>query len=399
MRPGIILLKAFLVIWIIFAFSLRAWGEVNPEPVRGRAPVEDDKVAAARANALEDAFQNKVKEEVAQILPPSVLEMESQSLEEKIYTRSREFISRYSIVKEYRDQEEYVIEARISLSDETLRKALLSQGFLEKKHVGPIFLVVLENCQGKYSTWWASPAGTAGQPSVAEAYLAKRLKDQGYTLIEPIPSQARPDQGKLIAHPCETDTLRQIAEISGAGICICACAKSVPVERKADTRAIVSEARIDLSLINLESQESLARFSAQARAEADTVQNADSLALEEVARSILPELLGRLEEYRPETRTADQDQLEVTISSLYSYKLYKTMHQTLARVPGVGSLELWGFSPGKVRFLVQYQGEPLAFANSLARKDFGEFQLAIVKLDKNQIELRVTPVRYRGPRP
>ncbi|GEM_PF-6751904 len=398
-RMRTILLKAILVLGILFAFSVRAQEEINPELVNGRAPIKDGKVATARAEALEDAFQNKVKEKVAQILTPSVLELEAPVLDEKIYARSREFISRYIILKEFRDRDEYVISAQIFLSDQALRKALLSEGFLEKRDVGPVFLMVLENHQGKYSTWWASPAGTAGQPSVGEAYLAKRLKDQGYTLVEPIPSQARPDQSKLIAQTCSIETLRQIAELSGASICICARAKSVPVERKADTGAIVSEARLDLSLINLQSLESLARFSAQARAEANNVQNADGLALEEAARSVLPELLGKLDEYHPETRTADQDRLEVIIANLYSYKLYKTLHQALAHLPGVGSLELWGFSPGKVKFLVQYQGEPLAFSNSLARKDFGEFQLTIVKLDRNRIELRVTPVRYRGPRP
>ncbi len=373
--------------------------QMNVELVEGRASVKGGKVSDARARALENAFENRVRQKTAEILPPVVIEGDSAALEEKIFSRSRDFVSRYMIAREFRDGDVYVVEAEVFVSEEALRSALLSAGLMREKETGLIFLMVVEEIDGKAGTWWNSPPGQTGAPSVSEAFLAMVLKNQGYTLVEPIPSQPRPDVSKLTADPDSEDTLRALTGTYGAGIFIYGRGRAIPVEEKPDMRTIVSSARLDLKITGLEDKTTIARFSAQARSEADTTANAGALALEQAARSMVPEVLARLEKYRPQAQIPDKGKIVLSIGNLYSYKLYMTLSETVSRIPGVMYVELWGFSPGTVKFLVQYQGEPIALANVLARKTFDDFNLTIVELDKNRIELRVNPVRHRALRP
>jgi hypothetical protein len=383
---------------IIAAFSSMSQQPVSPEVIEGRAPVREDSVSRARAKALEDAFRKKLKQEVARMLPASVLEGDSAELETEIYSKKREFISRYIIANEYRDDDEYVVEAEVFVSGEAIRNALISKGFIKKKELGPIFLMVTQDREGKPSTWWESKPGEKGVPSVPEAVLAKTLKEHGYTLVEPIPAQPRPDIKKLISNPKSLETLGELTELFGASIYIQGNAKAVPVERKADTDTLVSEARLEVSLIDPRDQRLIARFSAQSHAEADTAANAGVVAVEQAARSTAPEILARLERFRPQAPALDKGKIKVSMSNLYSYKIYKHLEESIPGIPGVQDMELWGFSPGKVMFLVQYSGESLAFANSLAREEFGEFKLNILELDENRIQVQIAPVRYRGPR-
>ena len=289
----------FLLGWsLALLLTLPAFGQglsaAPPGTVEGRAPLTGKDPSSARALALEQAFRNRVMAEVASRLPEKVRREKQAELESAIYSHSLDFISRYQIVAEQPQADEYVVYLELEVAGALLNDALTKAGFLQSVKSPRVFLLVLEQGPaGQTQSWWKNPPAGPVKPSHIEQALKQELASHGYSVIEPQPGGPRITPERVTNPGSERDqVLRQLQKDFQADLLLVGKASTHAPEGRPATQAEVS-----LAGVNLENQETLFRLERTAES-AQTGEPGAGQALTQAAQDLAPELLQRLKALR-----------------------------------------------------------------------------------------------------
>ncbi len=390
----------FLLGWsLALLLTLPAFGQglsaAPPGTVEGRAPLTGKDPSSARALALEQAFRNRVMAEVASRLPEKVRREKQAELESAIYSHSLDFISRYQIVAEQPQADEYVVYLELEVAGALLNDALTKAGFLQSVKSPRVFLLVLEQGPaGQTQSWWKNPPAGPVKPSHIEQALKQELASHGYSVIEPQPGGPRITPERVTNPGSERDqVLRQLQKDFQADLLLVGKASTHAPEGRPATQAEVS-----LAGVNLENQETLFRLERTAES-AQTGEPGAGQALTQAAQDLAPELLQRLHALGSPTAEASRT-LDLTILNVFAYPVYRRVDERLRQpIPGVKAVTLRTLSPGRVVFQVTGAIEASALSKLLTTDSFPGFRLEEIEVSAASVRLNAVALPGAGASP
>lgn len=346
--------------------------------IYGEAKIEEGGISNAKQMALRDAFRNLVKEKVESILGSRALEKKEASiLEEKIYSKAESFIVRYQVVSETQEEGKLKVGIEAMVSEPVLIRALQREGLLATTK--PLIAIAIKE------EFVSGTSKVEGWKSVVEAELRHYLESAGYPLVGLI-------SGATVMGFFSSDSAlrleayRSFSAGSKANFLLVGNAKAQSLGKQKDSETFLANAELNLELVKLgEEPSSIENFSIRQQGQGIDHRSSLENSLFQATKQILPEIIYALENAQQETKPGQKDLNKVVVVGLKSYQQYLEVLDSFKNLSGVNFLELWGFSPGEVRFLVGYSGNSSSLADSLSKLEFPEFVLKTKEVEEKTI--------------
>ncbi|TAN44625.1 MAG: hypothetical protein EPN22_05990 [Nitrospirae bacterium] len=176
-----ILLVSFFLLFFCVHSEASKGTEVEAE---GYADISDGKKGEAREMALQDAFRRAVEQAVGVMVESETLVKNFELLNDKVYSRSKGFIKKYTITKEKVEANGFRVSIKATVLAVKLHKALDEIGMIIKKVGKPrVMLLISEQniMSDKPSAWWTDGSSGVG---VAENTLLSKLMDKGFNVVD-----------------------------------------------------------------------------------------------------------------------------------------------------------------------------------------------------------------------
>ena len=122
-----------IIIVIFFAFTVRAQKEVSTNitlSVEGSAKINNENVAKAREEAIQNALEKAILETGSSLSELSVNDENFQLIKRIIVQDPDKYIAYYTITQESRQEQEFNVKANVIISSAALKNDLHKMGFL-----------------------------------------------------------------------------------------------------------------------------------------------------------------------------------------------------------------------------------------------------------------------------
>ncbi len=265
--------------------------------VEGYAAIEGGKKAVARDGALNDAFRRAIEQVVGVMVEAKTAVRDAVLLQDKIYSKSSGFIKSYKITTEIFEPDACRVSIKATVSKARLEKGLDEAGLLSKKMGKPrVAVIMTEQNIGN-----DAPSGSLGDAAVdagiAYSVLNKIFGKKGYNLVDrdTLVALAKRD-GTLSATGVisSSDAAIQVAAGGGAEVVIIgkAIAKGGGSALSGSTMR-TSTADVSARVVDADTGELIASYSAKSRPVANTNPTAAGAAAIEAASQELAEKLNK----------------------------------------------------------------------------------------------------------
>jgi len=162
--PALVL--GFIFLYCVPVFAQGDAGVLNLE-VEGNAAINQNDIAGARDEAIQDALQRAILEAVSALLPFPVKGEKFLPVKSEIIEQQDRYINNYKIITESKRTETYSVTVNVTVALSDLKGDLAKMGFLQISEQDKINRIVSLNVKGlkKYSDF-----------SYLKEFLKKRAK-------------------------------------------------------------------------------------------------------------------------------------------------------------------------------------------------------------------------------
>lgn len=363
-----------------------------------RAEIINGDFAQARTQVLENAFKQALTQALTEALGEKLFQEKAQVIEKTFFQQPSRFVARYKIISQNVGDKEYLMQVEVELSQEQIQMTLKQVGLIS----APDKVLMLAVLQEKDTAWESAWLVNSNKESLAEKILATKIQSWGYQLAQPKPIL---DPEKLEKELLDPNWLTRLKTKTSAELLIAGRLR-VRTELKAKAEEITQELRniddtdeagkdrysakasLELTVIDLNQVGRKLNLQAEQTAQGPGKEQAINQAVELVVYMVLPELNQALERLskKQEGSGAGQELLEVT--GLLSYYQYQQLWSSLKKADLFQKIELWGFAPGTVRFLISYNGNRETLKKAIANLRFPEFRLLPVESDSQALRFK-----------
>ena len=168
----------------------------------GSSTIYSDNVPRARELAISDGLSAALEQVAASQLPIESLIQNFKTLDQVLFSRSDAFIEDFKVLTEVRGTDTYRVLVRATISLSLLRQELAAAGIMVGERPMPRVVLFLTEQKIGEAPPSACPVENAGgeMPSAAAA-MARRLKANGFTVIDPEALGRRIDETALDCRP------------------------------------------------------------------------------------------------------------------------------------------------------------------------------------------------------
>lgn len=374
----------------LFLASPASWapGDVQSITAEGKGIIVRDDRVRARNEALKEALKNAVQQAAAGFLPRKLLEENLTLLDDRVYSRSSEYIRAYRILEEKEENNLYVIRIEAQVGAEGLEKDLSGLGLLASRKQFPrVMIIVMEQNigdQSLHSSLYQSsvapgglPSGglrgslAQGEPSVCETALAENFREEGLTIVDPSLAAGKAGEDKgLRTVTLDDSSVRRISEVCDADVAVYgrAVVRSVPGTVPG---MITAQADVSIRAVRAGSGKILASSighgigvnSIGTAAGTDALKRASG----DVSQDMIKKILGAWG-----VEGGGLTTISVTATGITRYALLDGLLKALKQeIKGVKSVGIRSLSAGVARLDVEFKGSAPELASELAKKNMG----------------------------
>ncbi len=212
--------RVFLISILFFVIHITA-EEQDFFLIDGIAVIEKDDIASARTAAIEDAQKKALNQYISGLIPSDLIVNNYKILEEKIFSKTVDFISSYKVISENREGDIFRIRVEISVTIDALQRALSESGLIFSRGEYPRVLIMIaeQRIDGGFNWWWNRDSET--RPGICEDNILQQMKKRGFIFIEPdVVKQKIEGDASAQNMDLSVDTVRRIGRDNGADIVI-----------------------------------------------------------------------------------------------------------------------------------------------------------------------------------
>lgn len=390
------LMSYALISVLLFFFITPALGqEIQMVTAKGEGWYEGTDHLVGKDKAIKDAFVKALEQAVGTMVSSETRVQNFQLLNDNIYTRTEGYIKSWKILNENRAKNVYevTIEAAVAIGD--LRKDLQAIGILLGQVGKPrIMMLVAEQNIGRhyYYYWWGYHRAEKVDLTVTENTIMEKFREKGFDLVD---HQVQSKNISVTPAYRIVDLTDQAAITLGkqaeAEVVIVgkALAKSIGAIAGSPMKSV--QANISLRAIQIDDGRILSSGTEHAAAVHidETTAGVEALkkASVKVSEKLMDDIIQNFQKRVGATTT-----VQLTIFGLARPQdLQKFKNILQGQVRGVEGIYERSFTGGVAKMDLDVKGSAQSLADELARKNFRDFKIQIMKRSWNTIELQVMP--------
>ena len=361
--------------------------------VEGYAAIEGGKKAVARDGALNDAFRRAIEQVVGVMVEAKTAIRDAVLLQDKIYSKSAGFIKSYKITTEVFESDACRVSIKATVSKVRLEKGLDEVGLLSKKMGKPrVAMIMTEQNIGN-----DTPSGSLGDGAVdagvAYSVINKFFGKKGYNLVdrETLVALAKRD-GTLsqTGAPSSSDAAIQVAASGGAEVVIIgkAIAKGGGSALSGSTMR-TSTADVSARVVDADTGELLASYSAKSRPFANTNPTAGGAAAIESASQELAEKLNKMIIAKWNQKISGTRIVKLTIKDIEFSDIMKVRALIRERLMHVEETIERGYRDGTLNLDTEVSGTAKELADELTNTDMDGFGFKVVSFTVNTLNVKL----------
>lgn len=207
-----------LLLTFAFASTLYSADE-GAVTIDGISIIEENNIAKARISAIDDAHKKAINQFISSLVPSNVLQNNFKNLDEKVFSRSLDFINSYKVVSETIEGNILRVKVDVFLNADALEKVISQLGlaFFRGEEPRVIVMIAEQGMDGKFSWWWNMDE--EGVKGICDSVLYNRMKEHNFVTIEPnvVREKIGEDKTLQVMEP-DGEVLRRIGKDSGVDI-------------------------------------------------------------------------------------------------------------------------------------------------------------------------------------
>lgn len=370
--------------------TARAASRIKTVVVIGAGRMYKDDVANARERAISMGLVSAVDRVVAAHMSREDRIRHFDVLNMVIYGDIRAYIQGYKVLTEARADKMYHVLMEASVANAALAKKLSTAGLLKSKKSAPrVLLLITERDFGESPPryWWnENPALTA---ATSAKTMAKKLEENGFTIIDASGSKARASAAVFRHKPTLTDReafvigSRLKAKIVIVGEAVVEKAPNTMSDGSRTFKGVVKARAIrpDIgSEIAVLDQEFSAVHTEDAAGVAEALSGVGALAGENLAPIIT-------EKWQKEAEKPVG--VEIFVEGVANLKNYITFRKSLKEMAGVTGVQRKEMSLNEAKLFVNYGKDAKTLAKNLMLITFDSFGINIYEITENTLKIKL----------
>ncbi len=388
---GLLLLTLLLVITfgIISSYAVPQVEPASDEQevvARGVGAIIGGDVAKAEDDALASALRNAVEQVIGTMVQSEVLVQNYQTIEDNIYSRTQGYVKRYEVVNKSQRGDnilEITIKAVVKKSD--LKNDLEAIGLLISRKGRPRLMVIVDekNMDEHYSYW-------SVDMNTTENEIMNQLLEKGFPFVDRQVAMKKLERDMIMAAVNGDETAaRSIGLQAGAEVLIVGKAFSKPasgapaVLRQAGM--VSCQATVNLRAIRADDGTILATSSQQAAAAHIDQLTGGTLALKRAAKMAADELSDKIiARWQKDIYSGTTINLRLLNVGSYS-DLVKIKNLLPVVIRGVQKVYQRDYSQNTAFFEMEVRGNANQVAEELVMKDLSPYKIEVMNVTQNTI--------------
>jgi hypothetical protein len=367
----------------------------NTLEVIGTGVVFRDNVARARDDAIEHGLWNAVEESVGQLISPVSVLSHFQLLNDRVYSRTDQFIHDYKVLTESKSGKYYRVVVRVTLLTDILENKLQDIGILMTDRELPsiLFLLSEQNVGETVArhSWGQSPV--ARLPLVVEDRLARYVRDKGFVIVNPgtiLVENGEPENASARSG-LDDEFAISAAEQTGADVVVFGNATAAFSGNVLGTDMKSVEARLSVRVLKVDNAVAMGSFEASGAAVHANEMVAGTEALAISASNLAADMTRQIAaSWGKETRQTVL--VELDVRGIREYVDFIKFRRILKNeIRGIKNVYLRGIKAGEAKMDVDLQGDTRTLADELMLKSFEGFGVNIFEVSQNAIKLEFIP--------
>ncbi len=363
----------------------------------GIANIVAGNTAIARDEAINNALKKAVEHGVETIVSAEIIPINSQLLNDNIYSKTDGYISNYRIVSEKTTGNLYQVTIEANVETIGLKKDLTTLGMVtSKNNIPKVLIMVAEKNIGQsfYSFWWSRTFDQA-DITISELSLNQNLSDRDFDIINySMISEDRDIPDMFRVYNLANSSVQAIGNLYGADLVIYGKATARIAELKKSI--LMKSARADVSFIAVDtgSGEVIASVKNHGLASHINAVTAGENSLMKAIAGIAKEFLSQVADNWNED-TDQKTKIKMVISNIKSFANFVKYKKILQnQIPGVQMLHQRGFSRGSALLDLEMKGSSQNLADELTMAEYyNGYTVDITGLTENSIKLEMRALR------
>jgi len=387
------LLRIALIIIISFGvITSYAVPQVDPTSdeqevvARGVGAIIGGDVAKAEDDALASALRNAVEQVIGTMVQSEVLVQNYQTIEDNIYSRTQGYVKRYEVVnKSQRGDNILEITIKAVVKKSNLKNDLEAIGLLISRKGRPRLMVIVdEKNMSEHYSYWSVDMNTT------ENEIMNQLLEKGFPFVDRQVAMKKLERDMIMAALNGDETAAQsIGMQAGAEVLLVGKAFSKPasgapaVLRQAGM--VSCQATVNLRAIRADDGTILATTSQQAAAAHIDQLTGGTLALKRAAKMAADDLADKIiARWQKDIYSGTTINLRLLNVSSYS-DLVKIKNLLPVVIRGVQKVYQRDYSQNTAFFEMEIRGNANQVAEEMVMKDLSPYKIEVINVTQNTI--------------
>ena len=390
-----IYLSLAIVIMLFLVQSVTAKEEsTHSIVVTGTGIINENNVARAREKAISESLVTAVGVVMADVVPLEVFVPNFQTLNEIIYTHTKNFISGYRVLAETKYKNRYRVIVQVRVSVVKIKQQLIGIGIIVGETEKPrILLLVAEQNIGDLvpNYWWREAASK--KENTAETFLAKIFMSKGFLIMEHVNPPEFTEDNNLFFETPDPDfrAVTALARHFQADIVVMghASAEQAPNTMGENLRSF--KGTVLVKAIRISQQEEIGKSfqtiitlnADEAAGGTEAISQAASLAGRELALQITSSYKKKKNE---------TSKIKIIVEGTRILANLVKFRRALNSLDNVGEIRSSEMKADETTVIVEYNGDVNTLAESLMLKSFESFGINISEVLQDQLRIVLVPV-------
>ncbi len=378
-----------VVVFVAFLGGARAAEEAKDVKVAavGQAAIVGGDTPQARDRAIDDALRRAVEQAVGTLVSAETVTQNFELLSDKIYAKSKGYVSKYEIVSEAKKEGVYEVNIKAEVKAGDLSKDLDGiLAVLRAKKMPRVLVMIAEQNVGQANEtfWWGDKNFSANLDAAENAFI-NAWKPKGVRFVDRQAITGKIKVGAALgsAAPAD-DAVKEFAGKAGAEVVIVGKAFARDVGPMMGTQMHSIRANLSLRALKVDTGEVLATSTTTHVAGHIDPGTGGTQALQGAAQKAAHELLERiLEQWQGEL--GGSASVTVVINKVKGLKNVRALSATIEGIRGVTDVRQRAFGDSKVELEVDIKGSAQDLAVELEDKQFPGFRVEVEAVTANTV--------------
>lgn len=366
--------------------------------VAGTGVAMADDPAKARENAISESLVAAIGIVMADMMPSDMLIQNFETLNEMMYTRKNNYVSGYRVLTELEYNRVYrvVVEAQISRS--RISKELSQAGFLIGSREKPPVLFLIAEYEFEESVphyWWGDD--NPGEINTGEKAIGEAMNKLGFEIT---PHSIIPEingEGLTLSTPePDNETVLSIGRMMGAEFVIVGSAVAGHSSNTMGEKVRSFKGTVSARALRVDTGEEVAAaYRSDVSVDTDEIMGRKK-ALRMAGKSAGNDLALQLIKTLDENKASE---VKIVVKGEGYLSNFAKFRNAIRQIPEVDNIRIQEMKPDEAILFVECRCGTEKITKALMSRTFNSFGINIVRIDKQQLAVRLVPEKARKKAP